>query len=230
MPWCHALIGFKTLKKTSKICEIHIRLLSQISAPWTAEIQHLPVHLKVSWPSQKSWCGLQWSGELFAVFSKKTSLGFHDLLKNFNVHLEALVDLQEVHRRTKSLHPGKVATMVVEVNVYGSRDDAMLIGNFLSTLGLYLQQPVLRRYGVQYYNPHFLPMGDIDETPLFEVGSGIRMERQLRPAASHSSDPGEDDAGEEVQSILDSLSRGTVLGKRGGDSGICTVLKEYVSA
>lgn len=219
---------FKALKPL-KIRDVHICLLSEHTVtPETLSMRQLPVIAKESWYSERSWCGLQWSGEFFAVFSKKASLVFQDLLNKFHVQLDALVSFQEVYDKTKSLQRSQVATMAVEVNVYGSGDDTLLIGKYLSSAGLYLQQPLLQRDGVRYCNPHFLSLDGTGETPLFDI-SDNRVAQQLRLKASHSAGETEDDSGEDIQTILNSLSRGTMLDKRGGDHGIHTTLKEYVT-
>lgn len=228
-----AVTRLKSLKPF-KICNIRVRLLSRVfHAPGTEPIRQLPVLPKESWYSGRSWCGLQWSGDFFAVFSKKTSQRFQDLLNNFDVQLDALVNFEEVCNRTEPLQQNQVATVVVEVNIYGNRDHAMPIGKFLSSLGLYLQQPFLLRDGVRYYNPHVYSMEGNEQTPVFEIGSdvGIRAGQQQHADALHvSTNQGPDDNAEDFSSILDSLSRGTMLGKRGGDNGICTTLKEYASS
>ncbi|KAF5254485.1 hypothetical protein FANTH_743 [Fusarium anthophilum] len=46
----------------------------------------------------------------------------------------------------------------IELNIYGSREDAEAIGQTLSKAGTYLQFPRYGLAGVEYYNPHFFRM------------------------------------------------------------------------
>lgn len=225
----------KPLSRT-KISDVPIRFVSQLlDAPeGNQEIRVLP---KPSYTSNKSWFGLESYGELFAVLSKKISLGFHDLLDKADVEYRAVIDLKEAKRRTKSLKRSEVASMTIDVNIYGHIDNAELTGRVLSSLGLYIQQPVLQRSGTTYYNPHFFHMDEIGETPKFGLDYDISGNQQRLGGASydgnsnadHSSDIGQDSS-EDVSSILGSLTQNTNIGKRVGDTGLITILKEFVAS
>lgn len=140
------------------------------------------------------------------------------------------MDFDQVIEKTKFLTRRQAATMTIEINIYGNRRDTSLVGNTLSSLGLYLQQPVSGFEGHQYYNPHFLHMQelsgiDVQETPIFDIGEGaVSMELGATNAAESAEVVG---GSEEITSILDSLSQNTMLQKRGGSSGLRTALKEY---
>ncbi|KAJ4416804.1 hypothetical protein N0V82_006533 [Gnomoniopsis sp. IMI 355080] len=217
----------------TKICEAPIRFLLQLfDAP--EGIRELPLLPKQSRTSERSWFGLQSDGKLFAILSKKLSLGLHDLLDKADVEFQAVIDLKEMEHKTASLKRRQVASTTIDVNIYGHKNDAELTGNILSSLGLYLQQPILQRDGTRYYNPHFFHMDEISETPTFELdvgvgGSQLRLNNashDANPNANDSTDTGQD-SGEDVSSILDSLTQSTVIGKRAGDIGLITLLKEY---
>lgn len=192
---------------------------------------------KPSCTLKRSWFGLQLDGKLFAVLSKRISLGFQDLLDKADVEYRAVMDLKEAERSTNSLKPSEVVSMTIDVNIYGHRDNAELTGRVTSSLGLYIQQPVLQRSGTKYYNPHFFHMDEISETPIFRLdyhmnGNQPRLEGSVHDGNSnvyHSTDTGQDSS-EDVSSILDSLTQSTTIGKRAGDIGLITVLKESVSS
>lgn len=232
-----SIVQIKTKPLSSnKICDAPIRfMLKLLDAP--EGIREIPVLPKPSCISKRSWFGLQSDGKLFAILSKKISLGFHDLLDKADVEFRAVINLKEVEYKTKSLKRSQVASMTIDVNIYGNRDNAELTGNVFSSLGLYLQQPILQRNGTRYYNPHFFHMDEISETPIFELDYGISGNQQRLHNASHdgnsnaenSTDTGQDSS-EDVSSILNSLTQSTAIGKRAGDTGLITVLKESVAS
>lgn len=156
----------------TKICDVPIRFLLQLlDAP--EGIREMPVLAKPSYTSEMSWFGLQSDGKFFAVFSKKIGLGFHDLLDKADVEFQAVIDLRQGEHKTEALRGSQVASMTIDINIYGHRDNAELSGNVLSSLGWYLQQPILQRSGTRYYNPHFFHIDEISETPIFELDYDI---------------------------------------------------------
>lgn len=148
-----------------------------------------------------------------------------------------MIDLKEAERKTKFLKRGEVISMTIDVNIYGHRDNAELAGRVLSSLGLYIQQPVLQRSGTKYCNPYFFHMDEISETSKFGIDYHI-SEKQRRVEGSiydgtsnvHRSTDTRQDSSEDVSSILNPLTQTAAIGKRAGTTGLLTVLKESVAS
>ncbi|KAG5752942.1 hypothetical protein H9Q72_010385 [Fusarium xylarioides] len=93
----------------------------------------------------------------------------------------------------------------IELNIYGSREDAESIGRTLSKAGVYLQFPRCGLEGVEYYNPHFLRMeGYPDQASIETLVLSPPKVVEARGQASDQ-EPQVDNA-DAVDEILGSLS------------------------
>ncbi|KAF5577105.1 DNA repair recombination RAD5C [Fusarium pseudoanthophilum] len=93
----------------------------------------------------------------------------------------------------------------IELNIYGSRENAEAIGIILSKAGTYLQYPRCGLADVEYYNPHFLRMeGYPDQESIETLVLSPPKSVQTRDRASDQ-EPQADNA-DAVEKILGSLS------------------------
>ncbi|KAF5561823.1 serine threonine kinase [Fusarium phyllophilum] len=69
----------------------------------------------------------------------------------------------------------------IELNIYGSLQDAGSIGRTLSRAGTYLQFPLCRLEGLEYYNPHFFRMEGYPEQASIPASATSRIEISVDP-------------------------------------------------
>ncbi|KAK8044967.1 hypothetical protein PG993_004991 [Apiospora rasikravindrae] len=138
-----------------------------------------------------SYYGLEHSGAIFALISKTNCAIFSQLFGGHHVQLQAFVH-DSVLRHALTSHSAKhPATLKVDINVYGVREEAYGVGKVLSSGGLTLQQPTHGLEGITYYNPHFLHIQEfegehVEETPRYKLSlsQGTHPEEQsLRKSA-----------------------------------------------
>lgn len=168
------------------------------------------------------------SETLFSVFSKKTCEELRQL-SEWKLRLEAYAHTKDIKTSNISRQQEKSSSIVVDINIYGAREDANQVGKRLSSFGITLQQPLIRPTNAIYYNPHFLHVQEIfghnvAETPFLSLGAETSTtssgERSLVETKSQV------DVETEVDSILNSLSHHTMLHKQATIKGLKTPLKE----
>lgn len=176
-----------------------------------------------------SYYGLESSGDVFCVFSKKTCLVFDTLRKDRHIRLQAYLEHEVLEKaKMKSGRRGQLGTLTADINIYGSRKDASEVGSVLHTSGICLQQPNIGLDGFTYYNPHVFHaqevMGQyVVETPLLPLHAIT-----LNTTNNSSRAPDTQlDADTEVTSMFDSLTHHHILRQRDTDRRIKTGLKEY---
>ncbi|KAK8084663.1 hypothetical protein PG997_005934 [Apiospora hydei] len=177
-----------------------------------------------------SYYGLEYTGTIFALISKANCAIFNQLFRSHHVQLRAFVHHSALKHAISSHSEKHPATLKVDINVYGVRDEAYGVGKVLSSGGLTLQQPTHGLEGTTYYNPHFLHIRecegeDVEETPRYDLrtAQGTRPEEQsLRKSAK---DTAGGDA--EIEAIFNSLTHTQQLQKRAADRGIRTTLQDH---
>ena len=159
-----------------------------------------------------------------AIINTKTSLGLQDLADLKLVHLEAFVSAVEWNKglcvwRNNKEH----AVIMVEINIYGPRQDAEAVGTVLTKAALFLQQPCYNPESKDYFNPHYIRLvGSLDgiyTTPTIFTGDCIEMGGVVAVNQTSTSD---------ISSILDTLSHRGYLQNSTTDRRIKSVLLEYV--
>ncbi|PNP56945.1 hypothetical protein FNYG_15296 [Fusarium nygamai] len=102
-------------------------------------------------------------GNIFAQINELACKGIAESQKVASIESMAFVDtklLQHVFSRAKK--PGE-ATLKVEVNFYGSVNDAELVGDKLCSEKMFLQDPEHGAANVEYWNPHVVRFPGVEE-------------------------------------------------------------------
>lgn len=166
----------------------------------------------------------------FSVFNKKTCEVLRQLLSLWQLRLEAHAQTKDLRAIKVSRQQEKSPSIVVDINVYGAREDSSEVGRKLFSFGITLQQPLSRPADTTYYNPHFLHTQElfgqhVTETPFLPLG----VETSTTASREHSLPEiprPQLDTVTEVNSILNSLSHHSVLHKQTKVNGLKTTLKE----
>lgn len=102
-------------------------------------------------------------GKIFAQVNKLACQGLDKMQEVPSVEIVAFVEtnrLQHVFSRAKT--PSEAA-LKVEVNLYGSTDDAKIVGEKLSAAKMFLQDPERGAENMEYCNPHVAQFPGIEE-------------------------------------------------------------------
>lgn len=100
---------------------------------------------------------------LFAQVSELASQGLAALQDLSSVEIMAFVETKRIqHVFDRAKKPAE-ATLKVEVNVYGSMDDARIVGDKLCSAKMYLQDPDHGTQDIEYCNPHVIQFPGIEE-------------------------------------------------------------------
>ncbi|KAK8069383.1 hypothetical protein PG994_005999, partial [Apiospora phragmitis] len=172
-----------------------------------------------------SYYGLEHYDTIFALISKTNCAVINQIYGYHNVQLRAFVH-HSIFKHAISSHSAKhPATLKVDINVYGVRDEAYSVGKVLSSGGLMLQQPSHGLEGITYYNPHFLHIreceagggGHVEKTPLYDLRltQGTYSEEQIFRKSA------EDIAGGdiEIETMFNNLTHIQQLQRRAADRG-----------
>lgn len=110
---------------------------------------------------------------------------------------------------------GKDAVVRVQINVYGPRNAAQIIGKALSRQKIYLQNPVHIREGTIYENPHVLKLVGYQASQQHtdEIVEQIAPEKLAPETLEHT-----------IAELYTSLTRGEKLRGLEGDDRLKTVL------
>jgi len=109
--------------------------------------------------------------------------------------------IQHVFSRAKQ--PGQ-ATLKVELNIYGSVEDAKIIGDILSASKMFLQDPDHGTQDIEYCNPHIVQFPGVEE-PMTKVKEhGIPKELSVVPKTAQQE---RDTFNQTISSIYQSLTR-----------------------
>ncbi|XXG96437.1 hypothetical protein Hte_002720 [Hypoxylon texense] len=208
------------------IPDVSTRLMSQPPGTSNETVQHFFVC------PDGAYYGLSLSSSQapFSVFSKKTCEELRELLSSWTLRLEAYARPQD-SGTTKISRNQKVSSLEVDINVYGTREDAREVGKKLSSFGIALQQPSYGLSGTTYYNPHFFHTNElfgeyVAETPFLHQGaetSTTTSKQDSLPEVTRT----QLDTATEVDTILNSLSHHTVLHKQTKVNGLKTTLKDH---
>ena len=176
-----------------------------------------------------SYYGLDSSGTIFALISKKNCAAISQLFESQNVQLRAFVQHSALSHAISSHSAKHPATLQVDINVYGLRDEAYGVGKVLSSGDLTLQQPTHWLDGITYYNPHFFHIREcegqyVKETPQYD----LLLVQGLRPKEQNLIKSAEDSSGgdTEIETIFNGLAHTQQLQKRAADQGVKTALQE----
>lgn len=164
-------------------------------------------------------------GKLFAQVNKLACQGLAQLQEIPSVEIVAFVEtnrLQHVFSRAKT--PSEAA-LKVEVNLYGSIDDAKIVGDNLSAAKMFLQDPERGTENMEYQNPHIAQFPGIEE-PV--PTSADRVLPESVPKSSKTLVEGREDLDQTVSAIYQSLVRSRNLERTQAGTMIRTPLLPYV--
>lgn len=117
-------------------------------------------------------------------------------------------------------HSAESSLITVDINIYGSREDADEVGRSLSKSGLFLQWPRYGLDGFEYHNPHILRIEGFPEQNPTEIS--VDYISKLPDQDSDDGHPVTDSG--MVESILDSLSHHVLLQEISVDRRIKSML------
>lgn len=116
-----------------------------------------------------------------------------------------------------------------ELNIYGPREIAHEVGKALSATETFLQQPRFGLDGIQYYNPHYLPVPGFSEVSSLETPILAIEDTSAPPLIQNTTPVEQGDASGEVTDILDhSLSHHGLLHEQAADARIRSSLLPWV--
>ena len=165
-------------------------------------------------------------GSLFAQLNEALAGGLDSLESLSSIEIRAFAETKSVYNAlTRAKKPGE-AKLKVDINIYGSVEDADTVGEKLSSAKVFLQDPEHAIANVEYANPHLIPFPGFDAAPIM-------------PAHHHVGGPGGYDRQKDVEheqdsfkhtltSIYLSLKRARDLQGVHGSSHLLTTLLEYM--
>jgi SWI/SNF-related matrix-associated actin-dependent regulator of chromatin subfamily A3 len=110
--------------------------------------------------SQYGACyGLYSSGNVCAFLNKKICTEIKELHAAMGpdaLRFEAYAQSDHWNPAFESYDVIRSPIVTVDLNIYGSRENAHQLGKLLAKYGISLQQPLFGLAGYNYYNPHFL--------------------------------------------------------------------------
>ncbi|KAF5540893.1 DNA repair recombination rad5c [Fusarium napiforme] len=160
-------------------------------------------------------------GGIFAQINELASKGIAESQKVASIEIMAFIDtklLQHVFSRAK--RPGE-ATLKVEVNFYGSVDDAELVGDKLCSQKMFLQDPEHGAENVEYRNPHVIRFPGIEEPT---SSSTDQVFQSTKSKSSQAPVDGVNDHNHVILSIYQSLVRSRDLDTRKTGNMVRTAL------
>lgn len=102
-------------------------------------------------------------GEIFAQISELACRGLAELQEIPSVEIMAFVETKRLQRVFARAKKPSEATLKVEVNLYGSTDDAKVVGDKLCAAKMFLQDPEHGTENMEYSNPHIAQFPGIEE-------------------------------------------------------------------
>ncbi len=136
------------------------------------------------------------------------------------VRMEAIANVANVRDCIGRANKASEAHIRVDINFFGPKKDARIVGKVLSDAKLWLQKPDLLQKGVQYENPQFLELEEFKQP---------ESEQQLVQMPSNSESLDKDNKFQEtVENVLNSLTRHKQLSRTEKDRRVKTRLHEYV--
>jgi SWI/SNF-related matrix-associated actin-dependent regulator of chromatin subfamily A3 len=165
---------------------------------------------------------LEYNEQKFAWLNNALCSSLRPLITGRQVRIQAFMSSEDW---TTVLHScsTETPTVLVEINIYGSRADAEFIGSTLSKSGIFLQWPRYGLDGVAYYNPHIFRIeGYSDQIPI-EILPSPAADIADAPDRSVDEETRLNDSSV-VDSILDSLSHRSLLHEISVDHRIRTIL------
>jgi SWI/SNF-related matrix-associated actin-dependent regulator of chromatin subfamily A3 len=139
--------------------------------------------------------------------------------------MRAFVETKRIlHVFSRAKKPGE-ATLKVEINVYGSLEDANVIGDKLCSAKLYLQDPDHGTQYVEYCNPHEVKFPGIEEPKPQNQGLDL-LPDSCKPSKAVREE--QENFDQTVSSIYQFLTRSRNLERMQGGSHVVTPLLPYV--
>lgn len=154
-------------------------------------------------------------GSPLGELNKQLEETLNDLSNHF-LELEVAAPIRPIRETIGKATREKEAIVRVNINLYGSRSKAQIIGQVLSKHKVYLQRPDYLRPGVIYDNPHVLKLANV-----MAPQSGIIV--QVGTSAKHPQDSGEE-LKKNIAAVFSSLRRGKALNELEGDQRLTTAL------
>ncbi|KAF5637162.1 SNF2 family domain protein [Fusarium sp. NRRL 52700] len=160
-------------------------------------------------------------GNIFAQINELACKGIAESQKVASIECMAFVDtklLQHVFSHAKK--PGE-ATLKVEVNFYGSVDDAELVGDKLCSEKMFLQDPEHGVENIEYRNPHVIQFPGVEEPNSSSANNGFQS---TKVKSSQALVNGVNDHNHVISSIYQSLVRSRDLDTRKPGNMVQTAL------
>ncbi|OQU97598.1 SNF2 family domain-containing protein isoform 2 [Cladophialophora immunda] len=162
--------------------------------------------------------------ELFAQINEHVSRGLAALDDVPSAEIIAFAETSRIQRvLDRAKRPGE-ATLKVEVNLYGSVDEAGVVGDKLSTAKLFLQDPDQGMKDIEYCNPHVIQFPGIEE-PVPEIVETAIVEESSK--ASQTVREGVDTFDHTISTIYHSLTRFRNLERMQGGEHLLTPLLNH---
>ena len=145
---------------------------------------------------------LDYCGDKVARLNKGLCKHLRGLISRVPVQIRGYVPDEHWSRIAQQdvCHPSTI--LPLEINVYGTREDAEEAGSILSRAGIFLQRPLYGLDGVDYHNPHLLQVEahpEVLTTPPLPVTQDSIVTPGLHVETSAQ-------VNESIDSILDSLT------------------------
>ncbi|KAK4207840.1 SNF2 family N-terminal domain-containing protein [Rhypophila decipiens] len=185
-------------------------------------------HLKFDVDKQGSFFALFYARKVFALLNKKACQYIRSILQlDATIKFDAFVSTQQ-WKIPASGQGTEPKVLLVELNIYGPRQDSDKVGSVLSKAHTFLQRP---QFGLDnnfpYHNPQFLALPGFKALP--DPESLLRPPEAPLPAGQTGLPDALSVASltSEVDQILDSLSHRSILCQRQVDGRIKTQLFPY---
>jgi SWI/SNF-related matrix-associated actin-dependent regulator of chromatin subfamily A3 len=163
--------------------------------------------------------------DIFAQVNELASQGLAALQDVSSVEIRAFAETRRIqHVFARAKKPGE-ATLKVEINVYGSVDDAGMVGDKLCSAKLFLQDPDHGTQDIEYCNPHVIRFPGVEEPVPKNTEHGI-FEGLSKPSKSLREERETFD--QTVSTIYHSLTRFRNLERMQGGAHIVTPLLRYI--
>ena len=165
------------------------------------------------------------STQFVLTFSNGTRLGFLNtrmanalqaIVDRPGVRLDAVVDVMTLRETIGRATKPSEAVVLVDVNVYGSKETRDKIGQKLSAKSVFLQRPDHPQHGSIYDNPHVITFPNLKASNAPQKAEEMSDNKSILDSTERFR--------EAVTSVYASLKRGSGLKRLEGDDRLKTVL------
>ncbi|XDG08564.1 hypothetical protein ABKA04_008179 [Annulohypoxylon sp. FPYF3050] len=150
---------------------------------------------------------------IFAQVSELVSRGLAELHEYSSIEIRAFAATDRIREVCSRAKRPSEAILKVEINIYGSVDDAKSVGQKLSSAKIFLQDPDHGMQDIEYRNPHIIQFPGIEEPQARSIRDGFLADVSKTKKTVNNLD---EDIGHTISTVYHSLTRSRNLERTQG--------------